>query len=282
MLSLILISCTSNDKDELENDQSFYENNELLDFELFNLANEYILYGELDLALVELDKIGVLFPSSAYARKSMLVTAYINFLKEDYEKTRAISENYKKYYPGSKDIVYAKYLDAMTYYILIKKENYSQKNSYISKDKFKFILNAYPNSAYEIDIMTKINLIDNKIALNKLSTAKYYLDKDNINGSLVYLKEIYEDYSSSVVIEETLYYLSKIYFELEELELSKYYASILAYNYPKSKWYTKSYNLINDLIEEEEDNWIEKFNPIKIFKQEKVDNSKNTTIQPIE
>ena len=28
---------------------------------------------------------------------------------------------YKKYYPGSKDIVYANYLDAMTYYVLMKK-----------------------------------------------------------------------------------------------------------------------------------------------------------------
>ena len=50
----------------------------------------------------------------------MLVKAYINFLNKDYEKTRAIAEMYKKYYPGSKDIVYANYLDAMTYYVLIK------------------------------------------------------------------------------------------------------------------------------------------------------------------
>ena len=40
-------------------------------------------------------------------------------VKKDYERTRAISESYKQYYPGSKDITYANYLEAMTYYILI-------------------------------------------------------------------------------------------------------------------------------------------------------------------
>ena len=60
------------------------------------------LLDQLDLALIELDKIEVLFPSSKFASKGMLVTAYIHFLDEEYEKTRAIAESYKKYYPGAK------------------------------------------------------------------------------------------------------------------------------------------------------------------------------------
>ena len=84
--------------------------------------------GELESALIELDKIEVLFPSSVYATKSILTRAYINFLLKDYEKTRAIAESFKIYYPGSEDIVYANYLEAMTYYVVMKKSNYSQKH----------------------------------------------------------------------------------------------------------------------------------------------------------
>ncbi|GIR67505.1 MAG: hypothetical protein CM15mP72_0150 [Pelagibacteraceae bacterium] len=120
ILSFFIISCSSNDKDEYKNDQSLYENNILKDYELFNLANDYISSNQLDLALIELDKIEVIYPSSPYANKSMLVKAYIHFLKKDYEKTRAIAEMYKNYYPGNSDIVYASYLEAMTYYVLIK------------------------------------------------------------------------------------------------------------------------------------------------------------------
>ena len=153
LLSFFIISCSSNDKDEYKNDQSVYENNTLKDFELFELANSYIISKQFELALIELDKLEVLYPSSPFASKSMLVTAYINFLDKDYEKTRALAEMFKSYYPGSKDIVYANYLEAMTYYVLIKRSDYSPKNAEIALEKFTFILNAYPNNKYEVEIL---------------------------------------------------------------------------------------------------------------------------------
>ena len=266
-ISIFIISCSSNDKEDIISDQSLYENNLLEDYELYEKANDYIATDQLDLALIELDKLEVLFPSSKYASKGMLITAYIHFLDEEYEKTRAIAESYIKYYPGSKDRVYANYLEAMTYYVLIKKSQYSQKNSELAIQNFNFILNAFPNSKYEIDIITKIQIIENTLAEHKLSTAKFYLNKKNINASLVYLKDIFYNYNTSLSIEETLYLLVKIYDLIDEIEIAKSYASILAYNFPESKWYKLSYNLINNIDEDlsGDDKWFEKYNPIKIF-----------------
>ena len=266
-ISIFIISCSSNDKEDIITDQSLYENNLLEDYELYEKANDYITSDQLDLALIELDKLEVLYPSSKYSSKGMLVTAYIHFLDEDYEKTRVISESFKKYYPGSKDRVYANYLEAMTYYVSIKKPQYSQKNSELAIQNFNFILNAFPNSKYEIDIITKIQIIENTLAEHKLSTAKFYLNKKNINASLVYLKDIFNNYKTSLSIEETLYLLVKIYNLIEENEVAKNYASILAYNFPESKWYELSYNLINNIDEDlsDDNKWFEKYNPIKIF-----------------
>ena len=278
---LLFLSCTSNDTSDFDLNQNLYENNKLEDFELFESANEFINRSEYDLALIELDKLEVLFPSSPYSNKGMLLNAYIHFLKKDYEKTRVLAENYKKYYPGSKDIVYANYLEAMTFYVLIKKPDYSQKDAFTAIDKFNFILNAYPNSKYEIDIITKIQIIDNNLAINKLSTAKFYLEKKNINGALIYLKDIYENHSSSLSIDETLFLLVKIYKSIKEEEIAKNYAAILAYNFPESKWYKKSYNIINELeIESDQENWFEKFNPIRLIKNDKEE--ENIEIQIIE
>ena len=282
LLSIFLfLSCSSNDTSDLDLNQNLYENNNLKDFELFEKANEFINKGEYDPALSEIDKLEVLFPSSPYANKGLLLNAYVHFLKKDYEKTRVLAENYKKYYPGSKDIVYANYLEAMTYYVLIKKPDYNQKDAYTALDKFNFILNAYPDSKYEIDIITKIKIIDTNLAMNKLSTAKFYLEKKNINGALIYLKDIYENHSSSLSIEETLFLLVKIYKLINEEDIAKQYAAILAYNFPESKWYTKSYNIINELnIETEQENWFEKFNPIKLIKNNTEE--ENIEIQIIE
>ena len=282
-ISLLIVSCNSYDKDENKNYQNLYDNNTLKDYELFNLANQHIESGLLDLALIELDKIEVLYPSSSFAKKSILLTAYINFLKKDYEKTRALSEMYKNYYPGSKDIVYANYLEAMSYYVVMKKTDYSQENSEKALEKFKFILNAYPNSRYEIDIITKIRIINDNLATNKLKIAKYYIERNNINGSLLYLNDIFKNHSSSSAIKETLFLMSKIYYSIDEYELAKNYSSILAYNFPNSQWYEKSYKIINGLEEiKNDEKWFQKFNPIKIIQDEMKINSNEISIQTIE
>jgi outer membrane protein assembly factor BamD len=266
LVILIFYSCSSNNNDDFELYENIYENNKLQDFEIFERANSLIDNNNLDLALTELDKLEIIYPNSIYTRKAILLTAYIYFLKKEYEKTRAICETFKNYYPGSKDIIYANYLEAMTYYILTKKSDYSQIESKIALDKLNFILNAYPNSKYEIDVITKINVIKNNQASQKISIAKFYLEKNNVNGSLIYLKDIFENHNSSPYIEETLYLLTKNYIYLNELEIAKYYASILAYNFPNSSWYQKSYNLINNKSEiEDKKNWFQKLNPIKII-----------------
>ena len=57
----------------------------------------------------------------------------------------------------------------------------------------------------------------------------------------------------------------------------------MAYNFPESKWYQKTYNLINGLEGVSEDEkWFENFNPIKIFIQDEEKNYKNNLIQSIE
>ncbi len=283
ILCILILTCSANDSDESNKDQSIYNKNTLNDYELFTLANNFIDTNNLDLALIELDKLEVLFPNSVYAKKSILVTAYIHFLKKDYEKTRALAESFKNYYPGNQNIIYANYLEAMTYYVAIKKSNFSQENSLLALEKFNFILNAYPNSKYEIDIIIKIKLIKNNLASANLDIAKFYLDKGNNNGALVYLNEIFKNYSSSLSIEETLFLLTKIYYEIEEYELSKKYASILAYNFPDSVWYEKSYNVINNLVDiNANEKWYEKLNPIKIFIQDLEKKSDYKLIQSIE
>ena len=214
LLSFFLISCYSNDKDELKNDQRFYENNNLDDYQIFDKANSFITSNEYELALIELDKIEFFYPSSPYAKKSILVKAYINFLNKDYEKTRALAEMYKDYYPGSEDIIYAYYLEAMTYYVLIKKSEYSQKNTNLALDKFNFILNAYPNSRYEIDILTKIKLINNNLAFEKehpfLTAIHQWVEDPRIlheeNGSVYRSEPV--DLKKGITTREVLIYSS--------------------------------------------------------------------------
>ena len=97
------------------------------------------------------------------------------------------------------------------------------------------------------------------------------------------MKDIFDNHNTSLSIEETLYLLTKIYYSLDEFELAKNYASILAFNFPNSIWYKKSYNLINGLNNvSENEKWFEKLNPIKIFKIDEEINSNDNSILFIE
>ncbi len=279
---LLVVSCSPYTKDDNQIDPNLYKNNTLSDQELFELANDHISNDRFETALIELDKIEVLFPSSKYSAKSILLSAYIHFIRKDYEKTRALSENFKSYYPGNIDIVYANYLEAMTYYVLIKKSDYSPKNAEIALEKFIFILNAYPNNKYEIDIITKIKIINNNLAKSKLEKAKFYMNKDNYNGALVYLLDIFESHNSSAIITETLYLLSKIYYDIDEIEISKSYASILAYNFPNSSWYNEAYKLIYNHDDIKNDvKWFEKYNPLNILIDDEKKISNDSNIQTL-
>ena len=51
-ISIFIISCSSNDKEDIVSDQSLYENNLLEDYELYEKANNYIASNQLDLALM--------------------------------------------------------------------------------------------------------------------------------------------------------------------------------------------------------------------------------------
>ncbi len=279
IIIIFLVSCTSNDTIEFDLEQNLYNNNKFDDDELFERANNFILNKQFDLALIELDKIDVLYSSSPYANKAVLVNAYIHFLKKDYEKTRAITENYKKYYPGG-NMAYANYLEAMTYFVLIKKPNYSQTNAHKALKKFNFILNAYPNSSYEIDIITRIQILQNNLAVKKLNIAKFYMSKKNYNAALMYLMDNFNNHSQTNSIPENLYNIAKIYKYLEEEELAKKYGAILAYNFPNSHWYEKTYNLIEDIeIIKDNENWFNRFNPIRLVLR---DISEDVEVQKID
>ena len=279
LILFLLFSCSSfkkNDDSQVSESTNIYEQNIHNDFELFDKANKALINEDFELALENLDKIEILFPNSSYAAKSRLMSAYIFFLKSDYEKTKAIAENFIKYYPSNKNIAYAHYLIGMTEYVLIKKPGFDQANAIKAKDKFLFINNAFPNNDYEQDILLKVNIIDNSIANHLIIIGKFYEREKNYIAALNYYIDIFDNYQKTQSIEEAIYLITRIYQKINEEELAIRYASILGFNYPQSKWYKKTYNLVKGIKEDinKDKKWYNKFNPIKLLKKEKVEKEK--------
>ena len=88
----------------------------------------------------------MLYPQSEWAPKSALMAAYSYYQQDYYSKTLDTLNRFLKTYPKDKDIVYAHYLMAITYYEIIQDEKKDLKPLILSRDKFEYIIENYPNN----------------------------------------------------------------------------------------------------------------------------------------
>ena len=80
--------------------------------------------------------------------------------------------------------------------------------------------------------------------------ASYYLQKEKWIPAINRYKEVIDNYSTTIYVEEALYRLVEIHYKLGLKEEAKKYASLLGYNYQSSEWYLKSYKIFNkDYVE---------------------------------
>ena len=80
--------------------------------------------------------------------------------------------------------------------------------------------------------------------------AKYYISVQKWIPAINRLKIIVKNYDKTVFIEEALHRLVEIHFHLGLKEEAKKYATILGYNYNSSKWFEKSYKILNKIMRE--------------------------------
>ena len=114
------------------------------------------------------------------------------------------------------------------------------------KKNFQELLNRYPDSEYAKDSRQKLIFINENIAAKDMEVAIFYLKQKQYLAALGRYNKVIEEYPKSKFIPEALYRLVEIYTILGMKEEAKKAASVIVYNYPKSKWYEHSYNLINE------------------------------------
>lgn len=210
----------------------------------------------------------LLFPQSAWAPKSALMSAYSYYSNEYYTDTIYEIERYLKTYPNHNRIDYAYYLLAISYYDQIIDESRDLRSLIKAKEYFNYIIENYPKSDYAIDSTFKIELINEVLASKEMYLGRYYFEREKWIPAINRFKEVVENYDNSIFIEEALHRLVEIHFIIGLKNEAEKYAYLLGYNYQSSEWYEKSYKVFN-----------ENYTPPKIKKQK--DNNKKSLIEKI-
>ena len=114
-----------------------------------------------------------------------------------------------------------------------------------AKTKIDQFLIEFSNTEYALDLSFKLDLINNQLAAKELYVAKYYIDNQKWIPAINRLKNIVNDYSETVFIEEALHRLVEVYYKVGLVSEANAAASILGYNYNSGEWYKQSYKVLN-------------------------------------
>ena len=106
------------------------------------------------------------------------MAAYSYYVDDYYEDCIAELDRFLRIYPKDKNLDYAYYLLAISYYEQIVDEKKDLFSIVKAKEYFEYIVSNYSNTEYAFDASFKLELIDD-VLLQKVYIGRYYIDKKN-------------------------------------------------------------------------------------------------------
>ena len=239
----ILSSCSKN-KEVSEN---IIQTDNLQDemVKSYNDGVEALKKGDVVFATKKFNEAEMLFPQSEWAPRAALMSAYAYWTSQYYSSASDELKRFIKIYPNNENLDYAYYLLAMCYYDSIEDEKKDLKPLLESKKNFQIVIKKFPSTDYSLDAEYKLLLIEDYLAAKELYIARHYMKKQKWIAAINRLKNIINDYSESIYVEESLHRLVEIHYIIGLENEAKKYAKTLGYNYKSSKWYEESYRVFN-------------------------------------
>ena len=246
-LICLCISCSNNTNSNIDKNKNLLNEPE----NLYKLAKITFNNQNLELAREQFKEINRLFPLSNEAIQSEIMIAFIDYIQMDYDNAIL---NYNKIinkYPSHKDLDYIFYMIAMCNYEQLQNEALDGYYNDVALKSFNQVINRYPKSKYANDSRQKIILVKSNIAAKHMEIGRFYLSNKKYIAALNRFKVVVKEFSITKFTPEALHRMVEAYYEMGMYEESYNTAALLGYNYPESKWYEYSYNLVKQIDGEE-------------------------------
>ena len=248
ILLLLCISCSSINRDtNASSDEIILDNPE----NLYKIAKITFDQENYELARKQFSEINKLFPLSNEAIQSEIMIAFISYIQMDYDNAIL---NFKKIinrYPSHKDLDYVYYMIAISNYEQLQNESLDGYFNNLALEAFDQVIKRFPESKYAKDSRQKIILVNSNVAAKHMEIGRFYLNNKKYIAALNRFKIVIDEFSITKFTPEALHRMVEAYYEMGMYEDSYNTAALLGYNYPDSKWYKLSYNLVKQIDDEE-------------------------------
>ena len=226
--------------------------------ELYNEAMDMLEVQNYTGAVASFEEVDRQHPYSVWATKAQLMSAYVNYRADKYDEAIIALDRFIDLHPGNRDIGYAYYLRAISYYEQIVDVGRDQKITRLALDSLQDVVRRFPNSEYARDAQLKIDLARDHLAGKEMSVGRYYQRQGEYLAAINRFTATIRDYETTTHVPEALHRLVESYFALGIRPEAERTASVLGYNFPGSEWYSDSYALLEgkNLDEPEDNSWL--------------------------
>ena len=200
--------------------------------------------GRYPLAVREFDTIQQNYPYSQWVANAQLMEGYAYYLQNSYADSVSQLERFLQLHPTSSDAAYAYYLRALCYYEQIADISRDQQGTIEAVSALQDVVTRFPDSAYARDARLKIDLCRDHLAGKEMLIGRYYEKQHYYEAAINRYQRVVQDFQTTNHTAEALSRLVEVYLKLGLTGEARRTGSVLAYNYPGSRWYQNSYDTL--------------------------------------
>jgi len=212
--------------------------------DLYNTAMDQLVEERYATAAKTFEEVESQHPYSIWATKGQLMAAYSLYEAGDYGQAILAADRFIQLHPGHRDIAYAYYLKAISYYVQIVDVGRDQKTTEMALKALEDVVRRFPDSKYARDAKLKLDFTRDHLAGKEMELGRYYLTRGQYLAAMNRFKRVIDNYQTTTHVPEALERLVECDLALGLTEEAKANAAVLGYNYPGSEWYGDAYALV--------------------------------------
>jgi outer membrane protein assembly factor BamD len=209
--------------------------------DLYNNGVDALNAQRYDTATDQFNLVEQNYPYSSWAVNAQLMQGYTQYLRNKYTDAISTLDRFIQLHPTHRDIAYAYYLRALSYYEQIADIQRDQRGTEQAMNALQEVVNRFPDTAYARDARLKIDLCRDHLAGKEMEIGRWYESQHLYEAAIGRFQRVVDDYQTTNHVPEALHRLTEVYLKLGLKDEAKKTAAVLGYNYPGSGWYEDSY-----------------------------------------
>ncbi len=214
---------------------------------LYNAGMDALSERRYKEAAKQFDEVERQHPYSMWATKAQLMAAYALYQDNNYQDAINALNRFIQLHPGNRDIAYAYYLKALSYYEQVTDVERDQSNAEQALASLQELVRRFPDSPYARDARQKIDLVNDHLAGKEMEVGRFYESRGQYLAAINRFRTVVDKYQTTSQVPEALERLVESYMALGIVDEARKTAAVLGYNYPRSQWYIDSYDLVENV-----------------------------------